>query len=97
MRGLMNAMLAVEGVRRAQEKFGKGQVMTPAQARWGYENLQINDKRLAELGLADVMQPIVHHVQGPHGTFGGARLHVERLQVGGEFRLVACDPRYSIP
>lgn len=58
MRGLMNAMLAVEGVRRAQEKFGKGQVMTPAQARWGYENLQINDKRLAELGIADVMQPL---------------------------------------
>lgn len=58
MRGLMNAMVAVEGVRRAQEKFGKGQVMTPAQARWGYENLQINDKRLAELGIADVMQPL---------------------------------------
>ncbi|PKO64503.1 MAG: ABC transporter permease [Betaproteobacteria bacterium HGW-Betaproteobacteria-16] len=58
MRGLMNAMVAVEGVRRAQEKFGKGQVMTPAQARWGYENLQIDDKRLAELGIADVMQPL---------------------------------------
>lgn len=58
MRGLMNAMMAVEGVRRAQEKFGKGQVMTPAQARWGYENLQINAKRLAEIGIADVMQPL---------------------------------------
>ncbi len=58
MRGLMNAMLAVEGVRRAQDKFGNGQVMTPAQARWGYENLQIDGQRLAELGLSDVMQPI---------------------------------------
>lgn len=58
MRGLMNAMLAVEGVRRAQEKFGKGQVMTPAQSRWGYENLQIDTQRLVELGINDIMQPI---------------------------------------
>lgn len=58
MRGLMNAMFAVEGVRRAQEKFGKGQVMTPAQARWGYENLDIDQNRLRELGVDDVMRPV---------------------------------------
>lgn len=59
MRGLMNAMLAVEGVRRAQERFGRGQVMTSVQARWGYENLQIDQKRLEELNLADVMRPVM--------------------------------------
>jgi branched-chain amino acid transport system substrate-binding protein len=59
MRGLMNAMVAVEGVRRAQEKFGKGQVMTPVQARWGYENLNLDQKRLEELGIADVMRPVM--------------------------------------
>jgi branched-chain amino acid transport system substrate-binding protein len=59
MRGLMNAMLAVEGVRRAQEKFGKGQVMSAAQARWGYENLNIDEKRLKELGIEDVMRPVL--------------------------------------
>jgi branched-chain amino acid transport system substrate-binding protein len=58
MRGLMNAMFAVEGVRRAQEKFGNGQVMTAAQARWGYENLNIDQTRLRELGIDDVMQPV---------------------------------------
>ncbi|MGO4392927.1 ABC transporter substrate-binding protein [Variovorax sp. M-6] len=58
MRGLMNAMVSVEGVRRAQEKFGKGQVMTPAQARWGYENLKLDEKQLAALGIADVMRPM---------------------------------------
>lgn len=58
MRGLMNAMLSVEGVRQAQEKFGKGTVMTPVQARWGYENLQIDEKRLEALSLADVMRPV---------------------------------------
>ena len=55
----MNAMMSVEGVRRAQEKFGKGKVMSPVQARWGYENLNIDQKRLEELGIADIMRPIV--------------------------------------
>ncbi len=35
MRGVSAAMLAVEGVRRAQERYGKGKVMTGEQVRWG--------------------------------------------------------------
>jgi branched-chain amino acid transport system substrate-binding protein len=35
MRGVVGAMLAVEGVRQAQEKYGKGKPMTGEQARWG--------------------------------------------------------------
>ena len=35
MRGLISAMLAVEGVKRAQERYGKGKVMTGEQVRWG--------------------------------------------------------------
>jgi len=58
MRGLMNAMVSVEGVRRAQERFGEGKVITSQQARWGYENLNIDQARLEELGIADIMQPI---------------------------------------
>ena len=59
MRGLMNAMLAVEGVRRAQERFGKGQVMSAAQARWGYENLALDQKKLDGLGIGDIMRPVI--------------------------------------
>ncbi|MFM9879143.1 MAG: ABC transporter substrate-binding protein [Burkholderiaceae bacterium] len=58
MRGLMSSMLAVEGVRRAQERFGKGKVMTGEQARWGYENLSLDQKKLDALGFASVMRPI---------------------------------------
>ena len=58
MRGLKAAMLAVEGVRRAQERFGKGKVMTGEQARWGYENLALDQKKLDALGFAGVMRPI---------------------------------------
>ena len=58
MRGLSAAMLAVEGVKRAQERFGKGKVMTGEQARWGYENLALDQKKLDALGFAGVMRPV---------------------------------------
>jgi branched-chain amino acid transport system substrate-binding protein len=58
MRGLIGAMLSVEGVRRAQERYGKGKVMTGEQARWGYENLALDQKKLDALGFAGVMRPI---------------------------------------
>ncbi len=58
MRGLIAGMLAVEGVKRAQERFGKGKVMTGEQARWGYENLALDQKKLDALGFAGVMRPI---------------------------------------
>jgi branched-chain amino acid transport system substrate-binding protein len=58
MRGLTQAMLAVEGVRRAQERFGKGKVITGEQARWGYENLALDQPKLDALGFKGVMRPI---------------------------------------
>ena len=58
MRGLMSAMFAIEGVKRAQERFGKGKVMTGEQARWGYENLALDQKKLDALGFAGVMRPV---------------------------------------
>jgi len=58
MRGAMGAMLAVEGVRAAQERFGKGKVMSGEQARWGYENLNLTQAKLDALGFKGVMRPI---------------------------------------
>ena len=58
MRGLQAAMLATEGVRAAQERFGKGKVMTGEQARWGYENLNLTQAKLDALGFKGVMRPI---------------------------------------
>ena len=58
MRGVMGAMLAVEGVRAAQERFGKGKVMSGEQARWGYENLNLTQAKLDVLGFKGVMRPI---------------------------------------
>ncbi|HZW46241.1 MAG TPA: ABC transporter substrate-binding protein [Microvirga sp.] len=58
MRGVVGAMLAVEGVRAAQERFGKGKWMSGDQARWGYENLNLNQAKLDALGFKGVMRPV---------------------------------------
>ena len=58
MRGLVASMLGVEGVRRAQERFGKGKVMSGEQVRWGLENLALTQEKLDALGFAGVMRPV---------------------------------------
>jgi branched-chain amino acid transport system substrate-binding protein len=58
MRGLISAMLGVEGVRKAQERFGKGKVVTGEQVRWGLENLNLDQKTLDGMGFAGVMRPV---------------------------------------
>ena len=58
MRGLISAMLGVEGVAQAQQRYGKGKVMTGEQVRWGLENLNLDQKRLDSLGFAGVMRPV---------------------------------------
>jgi branched-chain amino acid transport system substrate-binding protein len=57
-RGVIIQMLSIEAVRRAQERYGKGKVMTGEQVRWGLENLALDQKRLDALGFAGVMRPV---------------------------------------
>lgn len=57
-RGMVIAMLQTEAIRTAQEKFGKGKPVTPEQVRWGLENLNLTEERLAELGFKDIVRPI---------------------------------------
>jgi len=58
VRGVMAAMLATEGIKRAQERYGKGKVMTGEQVRWGLENLAIDQKKIDALGFTGVMRPL---------------------------------------
>jgi branched-chain amino acid transport system substrate-binding protein len=58
MRGVLSAMFSVEGVRAAQERFGKGKVMTGEQTRWGLENLNLTQAKLDALGFKGVMRPV---------------------------------------
>jgi branched-chain amino acid transport system substrate-binding protein len=74
MRGMISSMMAVEGVKRAQEKFGKGKVMTGEQVRWGLENLALDQKKLDALGFAGVMRPVSTSCADHLGA-SWARLH----------------------
>jgi branched-chain amino acid transport system substrate-binding protein len=73
-RGLVSAALAVEGVRQAQSRFGKGKVMNGEQIRWGLENLTLDQKALDKLGLGTVMQPLSTSCLDHEGS-RSARLH----------------------
>lgn len=68
MRGVVGAMLATEGVRAAQEKYGKGKVVTGEQARWGYENLNLTQAKLDGLGFKGVMRPVSTSCQDHMGS-----------------------------
>jgi branched-chain amino acid transport system substrate-binding protein len=67
-RGVIIQMLSVEAVKRAQERFGKGKVMTGEQVRWGFENLALDQKKLDALGFAGVMRPISTSCQDHMGS-----------------------------
>jgi branched-chain amino acid transport system substrate-binding protein len=55
--GVVNGILNVEAVRTAQAKFGK-RPLTGEEVRWGFENLNIDDHRLEQLGALGLLQRI---------------------------------------
>jgi branched-chain amino acid transport system substrate-binding protein len=72
-RGLLSALLGVEGVRTAQQRYGN-KPMTGEQVRWGLENLNIDAKRIEALGLTGVIRPLVTSCRDHEGT-RAARIH----------------------
>lgn len=56
-RGLINAMITVEGIRTAMAKFGN-KPMTGEQVRWGLENLDLTPARIAALGFEGLVPAV---------------------------------------
>ena len=78
-RGLVAAMTSVEGVRRAQLKYGK-KPLTGEQVQWGLENLALDAKALTALGFGGFADPMstscVDHEGGSRAkihTWDGAK------------------------
>jgi branched-chain amino acid transport system substrate-binding protein len=71
-RGVLSAMVTVEGVRRAQEKYGK-KALTGEQVRWGLENLALDNKRLDTLGFPG-MRPVLTNCRDHEGA-RAAKIH----------------------
>ena len=82
IRGVIAAMLATEGIKRAQERFGKGKVMTGEQVRWGLENLALDQKKIDALGFARVMRPISTSCADHPRRLVGPRAHLGRGRNG---------------
>jgi branched-chain amino acid transport system substrate-binding protein len=57
-RGVVYGIILVEALRVAQDKFGKGKVMTPEQLRWGFEHLNLTEQRIKDLGAGGLFPPI---------------------------------------
>jgi branched-chain amino acid transport system substrate-binding protein len=74
MRGAMSAMFGIEGIRAAQERYGKGKVMNGDQVRWGLENLNLTQPKLDALGFAGVLRPISTSCSDHMGA-NWARIH----------------------
>ncbi len=72
-RGVINSMIGVEAIRTAQEKFGK-KPLTGEQIRWGFENLNLTEERLKELGFEGMMRPLKFSCEDHEGA-RFARLH----------------------
>jgi branched-chain amino acid transport system substrate-binding protein len=70
VRGLINAMLGVEAIRTAQERFGK-KPLTGEQVRWGLENLDISAERIKQLGFEGELRPIKVSCADHEGTRTG--------------------------
>ncbi|HET6518515.1 MAG TPA: ABC transporter substrate-binding protein, partial [Geminicoccaceae bacterium] len=56
-RGVIDAMLRVEAVRTAMGEYGDGPV-TGEQVRWGFENLELTDDHIKELGFEGLVTPL---------------------------------------
>src|SRR5437016_9743241 len=56
-RGVVNAMLSVEAIRTAMTKHGN-KPLTGAEVRWGFENLNLTEPRLEQLGMKGFTHPV---------------------------------------
>lgn len=54
--GIWAAVMSSEAIRVAQKRFGKQ--LTSAMVRWGFENIDLSEQRLQQMGLGDAVPPI---------------------------------------
>ena len=67
-KGVSAAIVTVEAVRMAQNKYGKGKPVTGEQMRWAFENLNINNARLAALGATGLLPEIKTSCENHEGS-----------------------------
>src|SRR2546429_9436045 len=66
-RGVVNDMFSVEAIRTAMGKYGN-KVLTGEQVRWGFENFNLTEQRLDQLGMKGFTRPIKVSCQDHEGN-----------------------------
>jgi branched-chain amino acid transport system substrate-binding protein len=56
-RGIANSMFMVEAIRTGMGKYGN-KILTGEQVRWGFENFNLTDRRLEQLGMKGFTHPV---------------------------------------
>ncbi len=69
-RGLVMSMILAEGIKVAQDKYGVAEV-NAEQLRWGLENINITEERLAELGMSGMVPAFSTSCANHTGHSGG--------------------------
>ncbi|MBY6003193.1 ABC transporter substrate-binding protein [Salipiger bermudensis] len=69
-RGLVISAILAEGIAVAQEHTGKAEI-SPADLRWGLENLNFTEARLEELGMTGMVPPFSTSCSNHTGHSGG--------------------------
>ncbi|CAG9170373.1 ABC transporter substrate-binding protein [Cupriavidus pampae] len=67
-RGVSAAVVTVEAIRVAQDKFGKGKPMNGDQMRWAFENLNVTNARLQQLGATGLLPEIKTSCENHEGS-----------------------------
>ena len=68
MRGVSAAILWVEAMRTAQDKFGKGKAVNGEQLRWGLEHLNVDDARLKAVGAFGMLPTVKTSCEDHEGS-----------------------------
>jgi len=69
-RGIVISMILAEGITAAQAHFGEANI-NAEQLRWGLENVDITEARLAELGMSGMVPPFKTSCADHTGHSGG--------------------------
>jgi branched-chain amino acid transport system substrate-binding protein len=82
-RGVVFGIITAEAVRVAQERFGKGKPVTGQQVQWALEHLNVDEKRLKQLGASGFMPPLKTSCADHEGSglvrfmrWNGAKWHI---------------------
>lgn len=95
-RGLMISLMLVEGIKAAQANFDT-KVVNAEQLRWGLENLDISEAKLAELGAEGMLVPFKTTCANHTGHGGGWMLEWDGAKFAKVSELLTPDTATIAP